>query len=349
MAGSGLLEPRGTLKSHGAFVVLWRLLLDIQRRKSGVALLSVISNTTLVVSKLWIGLAIGSVSVISEAIHSGVDLLAALIALFAVRTAGKPADEEHPFGHGKIENVSGTIEALLIFGAAGWIIFEAIKKIMSAEPFDAPLWGIVVMLISALANIIVSHMLFKVGKETESVALQADAWHLRTDVWTSAGVMFGLVIIFLGKLTFPDLKLNWIDPVAAICVALLIVRAAYHLTVESGKDLLDASLTPEEARWIREYISSQRTYVRGFHHLHTRKSGATRFVQFHLLVDANASVEESHHLSHEISSGIKEQYPGTVVTIHIEPCNGFCSSQCSSGCLMPEKDRETIHKNASAK
>lgn len=308
------------------------------------ALLSVISNATLVIAKLIIGLLIGSVSVISEAIHSGVDLLAALIALFAVRTAGKPADEEHPFGHGKIENISGTVEALLIFFAAAWIIYEAVHKLINPKPLDAPLWGIIVMLVSACANLIVSKKLFKIGKETDSVALQADAWHLRTDVWTSAGVMAGLCLILIGKTLFPAVNLAWFDPVAAIAVALLIIKAAYQLTLESGKDLLDASLTAEESEWIRSHIAAHEPHVRGFHHLHTRKSGSTRFVQFHLLLQADTSVEESHRISHKIAAGIKERFPGAMVTIHVEPCNGYCSSQCTSGCLLPEEKRPSLGK-----
>src|SRR5512141_2806126 len=126
------------------------------KRKSNVALLSVISNTTLVILKLIVGLTIGSVAVISEAIHSGVDLLAALIALFAVRTAAKPADEDHAFGHGKVENISWTIEALLIFVAAVWILYEAIKKLRNPEPLDEAGWGAAVMLLSVAANIFVS-------------------------------------------------------------------------------------------------------------------------------------------------------------------------------------------------
>ena len=138
--------------------------MDAQLRKSRVALLSVISNTALVVGKLVIGLLIGSVSVISEAIHSAVDLVAAVIALFSVRRSGLPADEDHPFGHGKIENISGTVEALLIFLAAGWIIFEAVEKLMTPGPLEDTGWGIAVMFVSAVVNIIVSQMLFKVGR-----------------------------------------------------------------------------------------------------------------------------------------------------------------------------------------
>lgn len=203
--------------------------------KSNVAMLSVLSNASLMILKLVAGTLIGSVSVISEAIHSGMDLLAAIIAFFAVRKSGKPADEDHPFGHGKVENISGTVEAILIFIAACWIIFEAVRKLRNPEPMDDAWLGIAVMLISVVANIFVSMRLFKVGKETDSVALIADAWHLRTDVYTSVGVFGGLVVIMAGGFVFPGADLRWVDPAAAIGVAILIIKAAYHLTVESAR------------------------------------------------------------------------------------------------------------------
>lgn len=296
----------------------------------------------LVVLKIAIGISIRSVSVISEAIHSGMDLLAAMIALFAVRTSGKPADEEHPFGHGKIENISGTVEALLIFGAAVWIIYEAVHKLMHPERMSEPGWGVAVMFISAAANMFVSTMLFKVGRETDSVALQADGWHLRTDVWTSAGVMTGLGLIWIAEGLLPDQNWQWIDPVAAIGVALLIMRAAYKLTVESGRDLLDVSLPANEEQWIRDYVTSLSGRVRGFHRLRTRKSGAHRFVQFHLLVSADMSVTESHTLHDDIVGVIKDQFPASTITIHIEPCDATCKQECIEGCLLSEEERKKM-------
>ncbi|MHB9025260.1 MAG: cation diffusion facilitator family transporter [Armatimonadota bacterium] len=287
--------------------------------KRGVALLSVVSNSLLVIFKLLVGLFIGSVSVMSEAIHSAVDLLAAVIALFAVSTAGKPADEGHPFGHGKVENISGAVEALLIFGAAGWIIYEAVKKLREPAPLEAVGWGVAVMLLSAVANMLVSHRLFRIGRATESVALQADAWHLRTDVWTSAGVMVGLLVILLGGWFFPGVDLHWVDPVAAIAVALLIVHTAWKLTVQAGRDLLDASLPADEENWVREVIDNNNPPVINYHRLRTRKSGATRFIEFHLRVSPDMSVEESHLLTHKVISEIRERFPEAHLTIHIEP------------------------------
>lgn len=315
---------------------------DINKRKSSVALLSVISNTVLVILKLAVGLMIGSVSVISEAIHSGVDLLAALIALLAVKTAGKPADEDHPFGHYKAENISGTVEALLIFVAAVWIIFEAYKKLLNPEPMESPSWGVAVMLISSAANLFVSNRLFCVGRETDSVALQADAWHLRTDVYTSAGVMAGLTIIWTGEHLFPAVDLHWIDPLVAIFVALLIIKAAYKLTLESAQDLMDVCLPAEEEEDIRKHIMVFAPTVRGFHKLRTRKAGACRFVEFHVRVDAGMSVDESHRISDMIADAIKHHFPGTNVTIHIEPCNCALARPESCGCLLNDEDKKAV-------
>lgn len=316
--------------------------MDVARRKAAVAWLSVASNATLVGSKLVIGLLIGSVSVISEAIHSGVDLVAAVIALFAVKTAHKQADAEHPFGHGKVENISGTVEALLIFLAAAWIIYEAAHKLLDPQPIEAVGWGIAVMLVSSVVNLVVSEMLFRVGRETESVALQADAWHLRTDVYTSAGVMAGLGLILVGQRLLPGANLLWLDPVAAIAVALLIVHAAWTLTKESGRDLMDASLPAEEIAWIREQLGRLAPAAHGFHHLRTRKAGAARFIEFHLVVDKDLTVERAHSLADVVTRDIKARLPEATVTIHVEPCDGSCRPACVEGCLLAPAERERI-------
>ncbi len=316
--------------------------MEIQREKASVAWLSVISNTGLVTGKLVIGSFIGSVSVISEAIHSGVDLLAAIIALIAVKTSGKPADADHPYGHGKYENLSGTIEALLIFFAAGMIIWKAIEKIISKEGLEGEVgWGVGVMLVSALVNIIVSNRLFKVGIATDSVALQADAWHLRTDVYTSAGVMAGLAIIWVGD-KFWHVDLHWVDPIAALLVALLIIKAAIELTIQAARDLMDVSLPPEEEASLREFIKGFYPTVRNFHHLRTRKSGPNRFVDAHILVDKVMTVERSHEIADKISTEIKTRFPGTTVTLHIEPCDASCKPVCVSECLLRDDERKAL-------
>lgn len=305
------------------------------RRKTIAASVSVASNSALIVLKVIVGLSIQSVSVISEAIHSGMDLLAAIIALVAVREGSKPADEKHPFGHGKFENISGTVEALLIFAAAAWIIYEAMKKFLNNSEIAAPGWGVAVMAFSALVNTLVSRYLFRVGQASDSPALKADAWHLRTDVWTSLGVMAGLGLITLGDRFIDlmnlsaDVKVRWqdhlhlIDPIAAILVAMMIIRAAWMLTAQSAGDLMDVTLPPEEEQWIRGLLREY-PLVHGFHRMRTRKAGPTRFVEFHIFVEPSMTVKDSHYLSHKIAAIIQEHFGSASVTVHIEPCEGSC-------------------------
>jgi cation diffusion facilitator family transporter len=204
------------------------------------------------------------------------------------------------------------------------------------------------MLISVMANIVVSMKLFQVGKETDSIALMADAWHLRTDVYTSLGVFGGLAIIFAGGFVLPGVDLQWVDPLAAIGVALLIIRTAYHLTVESARDLVDMGLPSEELDEVRRHIRAFAPTIRGFHRLRTRKAGANRFVEFHIRVDASMSVDESHRIADMITCSIKQHFPETTVTIHIEPCNCATAKEGSCGCLLSEKEMRELKTKTKA-
>lgn len=311
---------------------------NLQQRKERVAMLSVASNSFLVVFKVIVGVIIGSVSIISEAIHSGMDLIAAMIAFFSVRTSGRPADEDHPFGHGKIENISGFVEALLIFAAAFWIVFEALKKLIDPHEIQYAGLGVGVMFVSAVINYFVSRRLFQVGAEADSIALEADAWHLRTDVYTSIGVMAALGIIWMGHRFFPALHLNWIDPVAAIFVAFLILRAAYVLTVKSIHGLMDAQLPAAEENYIRDVIR-RHPAIHGFHLLRTRKAGSSRMMEFHIKVDPQMTVLDSHNVTRELKQIIRKKFADCIITIHVEPCDGDCSNICVGGCLLPPEKR----------
>ncbi len=312
--------------------------MDTNQLKFRVALISVASNTLLVGVKLMIGLSIGSVAGISEAAHSAMDLVAAFIAFLAVRASGKPADSDHPFGHGKFENISGAIEALLIFGAAIWIIWEAIGKLLHPSALEAPALGAAVMALSAVVNIAVSSLLFRVGKATDSIALKADAWHLRTDVYTSLGVMAGMAVLWCHDRWFPGIDLHWVDPVAAMLVALLILRAAWELTLQSVRDLLDVRLPPDEEERIKEVLRQRHPELMGYHKFKTRKSGATRFVEFHALVAPDMPVNESHRINHDIAEEIRALFPGTHVMVHIEPCEKNCDPTCLETCLRKPAD-----------
>lgn len=309
---------------------------EINTSKLKVVRLSITSNSVLVVFKLIIGAAIGSVSVLSEAIHSGIDLVAALIAYFAVRSSAQPADKDHHYGHGKFENISGFVEAILIFLAAAWIIYEAVHKLLHQMEIVDIGWGILVMGLSSFVNMAVSRSLFKVGNETDSIAIKADAWHLRTDVYTSMGVMIGLGLIWLIELVWPGHHVHWIDPVAAILVALLIFKAAYDLTLQSLGDLLDESLPKDENRSIGELIKKQAEVI-SFKNLRTRKSGHTKFIEVDIIVDAAMSVEKAHALTDYITDDIEKVLTNSKVTIHIEPCDTACRETCLPNCAAPRK------------
>lgn len=300
-----------------------------QALKSRAALLSILSNTILVVFKLAVGIMMQSVSVISEAVHSGIDLMAAVIAWFSIRESGKPADDEHRFGHGKIENVAGTIEALLIFGAAVYIIIKAAMKIISgAVEVEALGSGAAVMALSAMANYFVSRHLLKVARRTDSVALEADAMHLRTDVYTSIGVLAGLIAI---KLT----GIHLLDPLVAIGVALIIIKAAFDLTRNAFFPILDVRLPDEEERLILDVLKGHPGKVLEYHKLRTRKSGNIRQIDMHLLVPKGLTVGEAHRLSHEIIRQIEKSLPDSQILVHVEPCREECDG-CPAEC--PEKD-----------
>ena len=297
----------------------------IVNAKTQVAAISVISNTFLTLAKVVIGLGSGSVSILSEGIHSGIDLVASFIALFAVRESGKPADSRHAYGHGKIENVSGTVEAALIFVAALMIIVEAIQKlhriIDGADGYVGDLGlGMVIMGVSAFMNLMVSSRLMKVAKQTDSVALEADALHLRTDVYTSAGVFSGLLLI---KIT------GWaiLDPIIALGVSLMIIKASFDLTKEAFSPLVDVSLPEEEREIIAQVLQLHAESFVEFHKLRTRKAGAERHVDLHLVVAKFTPVVDVHELCDTIEQEINEKLQGTHVLIHAEPC-GSRDAEC---------------------
>jgi cation diffusion facilitator family transporter len=306
----------------------------LDQLKERTARLSVISNTGLVLMKFVIGFAIGSVSIISEAIHSSMDLVASVIAFFSVRKSAEPPDAGHAFGHGKFEDISGLIEALLIFVAAILIIKESVTKLMGepAEHFtpDLLILGIAVMGVSALVNWYVSSRLMAVAKQSESIALESDAWHLRTDVYTSVGVLVGLVLIKLTGIAI-------FDPLFALGVAVVIMKAAYDLAVRSFADLIDHSLPTEDNRRIEVIICEHASIYAGFHGLKTRRSGPEIFIEFHLVMPGEITVLESHDLADHLESDLKLEYPRANITIHIEPCSEGRCNRCGSFCTFSEK------------
>ena len=278
--------------------------------KVKIARLSILSNSLLILMKLAAGILSGSVSIISEAIHSSMDLVAAIIAYFSVKVSDNPPDSRHPYGHGKVENISGVIEAILIFIAAIWIIVEAAKKLLGEKiELDAIAVGSAVMLVSALVNSIVSRKLYKVAMETNSVALEADALHLKTDVYTSLGVAVGLGLIMVTKI-------NWLDPLVAILVALFIIRESYHLLNKAFTPLLDTAWGEKE---ILELEGILRNMDVNYHDLRTRVAGNYKFIDLHIQIPEDVSVGNAHQYCDRIENELTKAHENLTVTIHVEP------------------------------
>lgn len=279
--------------------------------KLGVARLSVTSNAVLVLLKLAVGLSGGAISILSEAVHSIIDLVASSIAFFAVRQADRPPDGHHTYGHGKIESLSGVIESLLMIFAALWIIYEALAKLQRPGTPEFLDYGIGVMLLSVLINWHVSGKLFAVAGRTGSHALEADALHLRADVWTSLGVLSGLCAI---KLT----GFNWLDPVIAIAVAALIIKAGFSMTRKSLRELTDVSLPPEDEKIIRRIINDHPEII-SFHRLRTRRSGSRRLIDVSIFLDRNMNLNQAHAICDEIEAEIAAFFAPCDTVIHLEP------------------------------
>ena len=279
--------------------------------KKHTAWLSIISNTTLVLLKLIVGFMVGAVSLISEALHSGVDLVAALIAFWAVQKSVTPPDMEHDYGHGKYENLSAAVEALLIVGAALGIVYEAVQKFSESQVPDMLGSGIVIMAISIVINLIVSRRLIHVAKLTGSQALEADGLHLQSDIWTSVGVLGGLVLMQLTGWA-------WLDPVIAVFVAGIIFRAGWKMVHESVRELTDESLPEEEEARISEIIR-ECPEVRGLHCLRTRKSGFYKLLDVHVLFDGNMHLSQVDAICDELEENIRREFGTFDVMIHPEP------------------------------
>lgn len=284
----------------------------LTRTKTRAAALSIASNSVLILVKIGAGLAMGSISVVAEGLHSMLDLVAAIIAFFGIRIASRPPDADHPFGHGKAESLSASIEGGLIFLAAAVIVFEAGRRIFTGVSLQLLEMGMGVMLLSAVVNIGVSRYLFRVARRTDSVALEADAWHLTTDVYTSLGVLVGLVVV---RLT----GFNLLDPLIAMGVAVLIVKAAWDVTRKSWTGLLDERLPAEEEGIIAAAILEHGREMVGFHQLRTRKSGSVRYIDLHLVLEKNVTLEQAHKLCDHLEADIKTRLPGSALNIHCEP------------------------------
>jgi cation diffusion facilitator family transporter len=279
--------------------------------KTAAARLSIISNVILVLGKGALGIIGGSMSILAEAVHSAVDLVAALIAYIAVRFADLPADDTHAYGHGKYENLSGTAEALLVIIAGAFIVYESIIRILHHAPIEQLGFGMVVMAVSAVANWFVSANLFRVAEQTDSIALEADGHHLRLDVYTSLGVLAGLILV---KLT----GLILLDRLIGLGVAVWIGWIGVQLSIKAIGPLMDSQLPAAEVERIVSIIQEDPRVI-DFHKLRTRKSGAHRYVDVHLLVPRDMTLNTAHALAEEVEDKIRSELENMNVVTHVEP------------------------------
>jgi cation diffusion facilitator family transporter len=279
---------------------------------SKIAAVSIFSNTFIVILKLASGILTGSVAVISEAIHSSLDLVASVIAYFSVKISNRPPDKDHPYGHGKFENISGTFETILIFIAGIWIICESINKILHPSPMKLPLVGVIVMLIGAALNWKIGKIVQRVGNESGSVAMQSNALHLLTDVYSSIGVGISLLLVSLT---------GWeiLDALIGIGIALYIMKESVELGRKAFTPLLDAGLSDEELETIKSVLAKFENDYIEYHDLRTRRSGAEEHVDFHLVLPSSTSIEEAHNLCNDIENELSNVLIHPNILIHVEP------------------------------
>jgi cation diffusion facilitator family transporter len=283
------------------------------RTKSGAAGLSIASNATLIAIKLAAGAITGSIAILTEAIHSLIDLVASVIAFVSVRKADEPADADHPYGHEKVESLAANIEGMLILVGAGIIVFEATHRLVVGSQVESLGVGIAVMGLSVLANLGVSTVLSNKAKALESPALEGDAAHLRADALTSAGVLVGLLLIQITGITA-------FDSITALVVAGFIVTAGVRIMRRASGVLVDEALPEVEMDLIEEAIAESRTEeVAGYHKLRGRRAGARRYVDLHVQFHSGTSLERAHELAHQMRDSIETAVPRTEVLIHVEP------------------------------
>ena len=283
------------------------------RVRTRAAALSIVSNSFLIVLKLVAGAVTGSVAILTEAIHSAIDLIASMIAFFSVRQAEEPADAEHRYGHEKFENVAAAAEGVLILAGAAVIVYASANALVDGTELESLGFGIGVIAFASIVNLLVSSWLFKKARETESAALEGDAAHLRTDAYTSLGVLVGLALVhWTGQ--------EWLDPAVALVIAGAIVVTGLKLVARSWRVLVDEALPADELEAIREAINDFRDRdVVGYHRLRTRRAGARRYVDLHLQFRAGTTLEDAHAIAHELQDRIAARLRGADVLIHLEP------------------------------
>jgi cation diffusion facilitator family transporter len=276
------------------------------------AWLSIAAALSTILLKGWAWWLTGSVGLLSDALESFVNLAGAMMALAMLSLAARPADDNHAHGHGKAEYFSSAFEGFLILVAAILIGYAAIERLLNPQPIEAVGIGLTVSVVASIINLATSRILMDVGRKYKSITLEADAHHLLTDVWTSAGVILGVGLVWLtGWL--------WLDPVIALLVAMNIVWTGWQLLQRSTAGLMDVSIPEEELKAIEDVLERYRRQGLDFHALRTRQAGARAFITLHVLVPGTWTVQQGHDCSERIEADIREAVAYAHVTTHLEP------------------------------
>jgi len=289
-----------------------------QKEKRAAALSSVVAAIGLTTFKLVVGLLTNSLGILAEAAHSGLDLVAAAMTYFAVRFSDRPPDREHHFGHGKVENLSAFFETLLLLATSGWIIYEAVDRLfVNPARVDASAWAFAVMGTSIVIDVSRSRMLYRAARKYNSQALEADALHFSTDVWSSSVVILGLAGVTVARFV-PGLDwMHQADSIAAMVVAVIVIYVSAQLGGRTIAALLDTA-----PRGMAERVEQTTTFVEGVVNVHAiriRPSGAHWFIDLHVNMDGEMTLNEAHAATEVIESRVQEIIPGADVTIHMEP------------------------------
>lgn len=280
-----------------------------------------------------------SVGVLSEAIHSGLDLLSSLVTFFVVRAAVRPADLDHPFGHGKIESISALFEAFLLFVAGGYIVYEGVSTwaMGNEHQVQHTTLGIATLAFSVLINAVVYFQNRDVGRAHESLAIETNAFHFLTDVFSSLAVLVSLVIV---KLT----GWVWVDAAVAVLISIYVAAIGIVQIKKCVAELSDTALPEAEIGRVRGLIEKHKDQFLDYHDLRTRKSGAKRYLDFHLEVCSEQRVSKAHEVCDEIESDLMKEFSDVDINIHVEPC-GNHGPNCTSWCEFYGKVREEVAKN----
>ena len=284
--------------------------------KFGAARLSVVSNSILIAMKVAAGAITGSIAIITEAVHSSIDLLASIVAYLSLRKADEPADAEHQYGHAKAENLAAAIEGMLILVGAGVIVYEASRRLVSGGGHVESIGvGIAVIAVSAAVNLVVSTYLYRRARAHDSPALEGDAAHLRADAATSLAVLLGLVLIDVTGY-------EQIDAIVALMVASAIVYTGVRILSRSSRVLMDEALPQDELDIVRKVIADHPApELEGFHKLRGRRAGSARYIDLHVQFAPGTSLERAHQVGHEVQGAVRERIPTADVLVHIEPSN----------------------------